>query len=303
MVGDTAGERSIVRELGRAWIMFHGASDDLASDVGMKRAGRGRMAAPCLALLLHAGAALLMVTTEISLAGVAVFLLVWVMLNCLWLALLRKPTVAALISLGILIVLTLLSRFKFDKLWMTIDFVDVMIIDRDTTAFLLEIFPGLRWGILLAVAATAVAIVIAWRLDRYRVSLQTSLVGFSISAATLVAVSLFWPTGLNEDFESRSYVSKFARTGVEAVHELSLPRLSRRGESARGTWPRLPTPSAVQTRKLHISFCCNDESSFDITRRLGSMCRLVSSPVFSRLMGGSASSRGRRRRTKLVHRI
>ena len=138
----------------------------------MKRAGRGRMAALCLALLLHAGAVLLLVTTEINLAGVAVFLLVWVMLNCLWLALLRRPTVAALISLEILIALMLLSRFKFDKLWMTIDFVDVMIVDRDTTAFLLEIFPALRWWILLAASATVVAIFIAWRLDRYRVSLQ-----------------------------------------------------------------------------------------------------------------------------------
>ena len=179
------------------------------------------MAALCLALLLHAGAMVLMLMTEVSLAGVAVFLLVWVMLNCLWLALLRRPTVSALVSLGILIVLTLLSRFKFDKLWMTIDFVDVMIVDRDTTTFLLEIFPTLRWWILLTVAVTVVAIVIAWRLDRYRVSLQISLAGFSISAVTLVAVSLFWPTGLSEDFEGRSYVSKFARTGVEAVHELS----------------------------------------------------------------------------------
>ena len=75
--------------------------------------------------------------------GMAVFLLVWIMLNCLWLDLARRPTVAALISLEILIALMLLSRFKFDKLWMTIDFVDVMIVDRDTTAFLLEIFPGL----------------------------------------------------------------------------------------------------------------------------------------------------------------
>ena len=142
----------------------------------------------------------------------AVFLLVWVMLNCLWLALLRRPTVAALMSLEILVALTLLSRFKYDKLWMTIDFVDVMIVDRDTSAFLLAIFPALRWWILLAAAATAVAIVVAWRLDRYRVSRQASLAGFSISAAALVAVSLFWPTGLNEDFEGRSYVSKFART-------------------------------------------------------------------------------------------
>ena len=84
-----------------------------------------------------------MVATEVRPVGMAVFLLVWIMLNCLWLTLLRRPTVAALISLEILIALTLLSRFKFDKLWMTIDFVDVMIVDRDTTAFLLETFPGL----------------------------------------------------------------------------------------------------------------------------------------------------------------
>ena len=58
------------------------------------------MAALCLALLLHAGAVVLMVTTEVSLVGMAVFLLVWIMLNCLWLTLLRRPTVAALISLG-----------------------------------------------------------------------------------------------------------------------------------------------------------------------------------------------------------
>src|SRR6185295_16998 len=167
------------------------------------------------ALFPHACAIVLMVTTEASLVGMAVFLLVWIMLNCLWLTLLRRPAIAALISLAILITLTLLSRFKFDKLWMTIDFVDVMIIDRDTAAFLLEIFPGLRWWILLGSVATAVAIVIAWRLDRYRVSYQSSLAGLVTSAAALVAVSLFWPTGLTEDFEGRSYVSKFARTGVE----------------------------------------------------------------------------------------
>lgn len=87
------------------------------------------------------------------------------MLNCLGLALVRRPTVAALISLEILLALTLLSRFKFDKLWMTVDFVDVMIIDRDTTAFLLAIFPSLRWWIASAAAATVVAVAIAWRLN------------------------------------------------------------------------------------------------------------------------------------------
>jgi len=267
MVGDTAGKRSIVRgtKLGRAWIMFHGALDVLTSDAGVKRAGRGRMAALCLGLSLHVGAVLLMVTTEISFAGVAVFLLVWVMLNCLWLALLRRPIVAALVSLGIFIVLALLSRFKFDKLWMTIDFVDVMIIDRDTSTFLLEIFPTLRWWILLAVAVTVVAIVIAWRLDRYRVSLRISLAGFSISAATLVAVSLFWPTGLNEDFEGRSYVSKFARTGVEAVHELSSRGYLDAAGSARGHVTEAADAVCHPTRKLPHIILLHDESSFDVT--------------------------------------
>jgi multisubunit Na+/H+ antiporter MnhE subunit len=181
--------------------------------VAMKRASRDRMAALCLELLLNAGAVVLMFTTEVSLVGMAVFLFVWIMVNCLWLTLQGRPTVAALISLEILVALTLLSRFKFEKLWMTIDFVDVMIVDRDTAAFLLEIFPGLRGWIVVAAVVTAVAIVIAWRLDRCRVSLQSSLAGFSTSAVALVAVSLFWPTGLNEDFEGRSYVSKFARTG------------------------------------------------------------------------------------------
>ena len=231
----------------------------------MKRVGCGRMAALCLALLLHAGAVVLMVMTEVRPAGMAVFLLVWIMLNCLWLILLRRPTVAALISLEMLIALTLLSRFKLDKLWMTIDFVDVMIVDRDTIAFLLEIFPALQWWILLAAAATAVAIVIAWRLDRYRVSLQTSLAGFSTSAATLVAASLFWPTGLNEDFEGRSYVSKFARTGVEAVHELSSRGYLDAAESAGGHVTEAAGAVCHPTGKLPHIILLHDESSFDIT--------------------------------------
>jgi hypothetical protein len=253
----------------RALNMFRDASSAFVNSVARRRTHRDWRAALCLGLLLHAGAVLLMATTEISLAGVVVFLLVWVMLNCLWLALLRRPTVAALISLGILIVLALLSRFKFDKLWMTIDFVDVMIVDRDTTAFLLEIFPGLRWWILLAVAATAVAIVIAWRLDRYRVSLQTSLAGFSISAATLVAVSLFWPTGLDEDFESRSYVSKFARTGVEAVHELSSRGYLDAAESMRGHVIETTDAICRPTGRLPHIILLHDESSFDITTAPG----------------------------------
>lgn len=214
--------------------------------------------------LLHATGLILLVVTERSVIGAVVFLLAWIMLNCLWLVLVRKPIVAALLSLEILLALTLLSRFKFDKLWMTVDFVDVMIVDRDTTAFLLAIFPSLRWWIALAAAATVVAIVVAWRFDRHRVRLRESLAGFAVSAATLVSVSLLWPTGLNEDFADRSYVSKFARTGVEAVHELMI-----RGylDVAAGPAEQLaPAAGTVchPVQKLPHIILLHDESSFDL---------------------------------------
>ena len=51
---------------------------------------------------------------------------------------------AALISLVLVVTLIQLSQFKHGKLWMTVDFVDLMIIDRDTTAFLLTAMPTLR---------------------------------------------------------------------------------------------------------------------------------------------------------------
>ena len=210
-----------------------------------------------------------MVTTEVSLVGMTVFLLVWIMINCLWLTLLRRPTVAALISLEIFIALTLLSRFKFDKLWMTIDFVDVMIVDRDTTAFLLATFPALRWWILLAAAATVVVIAIAWRLERNRVRLRAGFAGFVTSATALIAVSLFCPTGLNEDFEGRSYVSKFARTGVEAVRELASRGYLEAAASASEHAMAVAECGCHPTRKLPHIVLLHDKSSFDITAAPG----------------------------------
>src|SRR5512141_1609776 len=170
---------------------------------------------------LHLIALIIMAATEADLVDKAAFLLVWAVLNFLWLALVRRPAVAALISLEFVVALTLLSRFKYDKLWMTVDFVDLMIIDRDTSAFLLAAFPSLRGWIGLAVTATAVLLMAAWRFDRYRIGMLASLAGASLGMAALVALSLSFPTDLHEDFSGQNYVSKFARTGVEAIHEFA----------------------------------------------------------------------------------
>jgi hypothetical protein len=95
----------------------------------------------CLVAGLHLVALVIMAGTEADVPDKAAFLLVWAVLNFFWLALVRRPAVAAWMSLEFVVVLTLLSRFKYDKLWMTVDFVDLMIIDRDTSAFLLAAFP------------------------------------------------------------------------------------------------------------------------------------------------------------------
>jgi len=219
-------------------------------------------------LLLHVFALALLITTERSVVGATVFLLAWVMLNCLWLAVVRRPMVAALLSLEILLVLVLLSRFKFDKLWMTVDFVDVMIIDRDTMGFLLAVFPSLRGWIALAVAYTLVATLVSWRFDRQRIALRTSLAGLATSAAVLIAVSLAWPTGLDEDFTNKSYVSKFARTGVEAIHELSTRGVF--DVAAASAEPVTPAAIACRpARQLPHIILLHDESSFDLAAAAG----------------------------------
>jgi len=222
----------------------------------------------CIVAGLHLVALAIMAETEADVLDKAAFLLVWAVLNFFWLALVRRPAVAALISLELVVVLTLLSRFKYDKLWMTVDFVDLMIIDRDTSVFLLAAFPSLRGWIGLAATATATVLMAAWRLDRYRVGMRTNLIGASLCMAALVALSLSFPTDLHEDFIGRNYVSKFARTGVEAIHEFAAHGFLQSDASVTGSLNAAPV-SCHPSRKLPHIILLHDESSFDITAAPG----------------------------------
>jgi hypothetical protein len=222
----------------------------------------------CLLAMLHLAALIVMAVTEADLVDKIAFLLVWAVLNFFWLLLVRRPAVAALVSLEVVIVLTLLSRFKFDKLWMTVDFVDLMIIDRDTSAFLLAAFPSLRGWIGLAALATAALLIAIWRLDRYRVGPRTSLVGGLLSVFALVTLSLSFPTDLNEDFIGQNYVSKFARTGVEAIHEFSAHGFLESDASVTGSLDATPDACHPSGKLPHI-ILLHDESSFDITAAPG----------------------------------
>lgn len=268
MTADRASRH--VKEIAEPWPgRSSGASSLLGRPVPTGTTSRRDGIVLWLVATLHLAALIIMAATEADPVDKAAFLLVWAVLNCFWLALVRRPTVAALMSLELVVALTLLSRFKYDKLWMTVDFVDLMIIDRDTSAFLLAAFPSLRGWIGLAATATAALLIAAWRFDRYRVRLRTSLAGGSLGLAALVTLSLSFPTGLHEDFIGENYVSKFARTGVEAIHEFATHGLLEADASAAGSLNAAPIATCHPQRKPPHIILLHDESSFDITAAPG----------------------------------
>src|SRR5665213_660364 len=119
-------------------------------------------AALIITAMLHAAALVIMASTEPDLESKATFLFAWLLLNFFWLAVLRRPAIAALLSLALFVTLILLSQFKYDKLMMTVNFVDVMILDRDTIAFFLTIYPDLLRRVILAACVTIPVFAFLW---------------------------------------------------------------------------------------------------------------------------------------------
>ena len=167
-----------------------------------------------------------------------------------------------------IVALILLSQFKHDKLWMTVDFIDLMIIDRDTSAFLLAAIPSLRVPITLAAILTVVLLAVLWRLDPFRICARMGLIGSLLCIGALIALSLSFPTGLYEDFFSRNYVSKFARTGVEAMQEFMARGYLESDENV-AEWLDEATATCNPSHKLPHIFLIHDESSFDIAAAPG----------------------------------
>ena len=216
--------------------------------------------------ILHVAGLVIMALTEVGLIAKAAYLLVWGLLNFLLLILLRRPAATALVSLVFIVALITVS---LDKLWMTVDFVDLMIIDQDTSAFLLTMIPSLRLSIGLLAIITVALSAAMWWLDPFRVRVGTSAIGSTLCMVAIVSLSLWFPTDLYEDFLSQNYVSKFARTGVEAIHEFAthgyLESDATATESLKGASAAICRPS----RKLPHIILLHDESSFDITAAPG----------------------------------
>jgi len=217
----------------------------------------------------HVGALLVMLQTETDFGSRVGFLLAWGILNCLWIALLRRPALSGALSLTLVVILVLLSRLKHDIVQMTANFVDLMVIDRDTAAFLFTIFPNLRWSVIGAAFVTLPLMYALWWLDPFRIRRLPAAACALAFLAALVGQSFTWPDEAWRGYYDDGYLSKFARSGVTAVSDFINYGFM---ESDAVVAERLKVPLLDSchpaARRPHI-IMIHDESSFDIRQAKG----------------------------------
>ena len=217
----------------------------------------------------HLAAFGLMFATEADFAARLCFLLSWGILNFFWIALLRRPALSGALSLTLVVVLILLSRLKHDIVQMTANFVDLMVIDRDTAAFLFTIFPNLRWSVISAALVTLPLMYALWWLDPFRIRrLPSAAIGLACLAA-LAGFSLSFPDEAWRGYFDDGYLSKFSRSGVTAVSDF-IQYGFMESDAAANDHLKVPLVDACHpaTRRPNI-ILVHDESSFDIRHASG----------------------------------
>jgi len=204
-----------------------------------------------------------MAATESTVTAMAAFVLAWGILNFLWLALLRRPLLAGTLSLTLMAVLVLLSQLKYHVLMMTANFVDLMIVDTDTISFLFTIFPALRWLAALSAIALVPVIVLAWKLDPFRVRRTVAAALALACIGGLTALEMQIPLQPFEAFYGGNLVSSFARSGVDAIAALATQGLMESDAFAADRLPPVAKTCRPAGKPPHI-ILIHDESSFDI---------------------------------------
>ena len=249
----------------KTWLAALAGADRarLAAPRARLAAARGRIGRIAVITLIHALALGLMVWSEGDAVGRAAYLLAWGFWNCFWIAVLRRPAAAAALSLAMFAVLVLLSQLKHNVLFMTVNFVDLMIIDHDSFAFLMTVFPGLGRYVVVAALVAAPIFVLLWWLDPLRMRMRTAWLGGTLCVALLAALSFSVPQDREEEFSDGNYISKFARSGATAVTELLFRGLlDSDGAVAERLSARRPT-NAGRRRSRRISSWSSMNSSFD----------------------------------------
>ena len=224
---------------------------------------RRRLAIALIAALQLCALGLLL-WTEIGIVPKLAFCFTWGLLNFFWLAVLRRPVVSAALSLALLVIVILLSRLKYEMILMTVSFLDVMIINADTVSFLLAIKPELYRKVLIALSLVLPALALIWWIDPFRVRLRAAAAGLIACTAALLGISLAFPQEEWDSFVSEGYVSKFVRSGVTAIAELSTRGYMDSAAAVTDRLRTLPNEVCVPRRRPPHIILVHDESSFDI---------------------------------------
>lgn len=218
---------------------------------------------------LHAVALVSIYLTEYDLRAQVLAVLTWGLLNCFWLFVFRRPAIAALVSLFLTEVLIALSQFKFGITEMTVSFLDVLIVDADTLAFLLMIFPEVRIAVVLGGIIAVPLVVMIWRADPFRIRRRSALAAGAACFAGAVAMASAVPEQPWEPFQGINHVSNFARSGVLSVTELISHGWFEADAAVEDRPKAAMTAGCTPAGKPPHIIMLLDESSFDITAASG----------------------------------
>jgi Sulfatase len=212
----------------------------------------------------HLAALAVMLQTETDFSSRTGFVLSWGILNFFWIALLRRPALSGALSLTLVVVLILLSRLKHDIVQMTANFVDLMVIDRDTAAFLFTIFPHLRWSVMGAAFVILPLMYALWWLDPFRIRRLPAAACTLACLAALVGYSFAWPDEAWRGYYDDGYLSKFSRSGVNAASDFIHYGFMESDAAAADHLNVPPVDSCHPAGRRPNIIMIHDESSFDI---------------------------------------
>ena len=259
----------LVSGYGRPQAMLSAAATLLSRLAPSEAISRRDAATAVLVAILHLTALIVMAQTEVGMVPKTIFIFTWGTLNFFWLAVLRRPAIAAALALALILALIQLSLFKHDKLLMTVNFVDVMILDPDTIGFFLTIYPDLLRRALRTAIFVIPALALIWWLDPFRVRLRVAAAGSALCLICATMFSIASPMQQHEAFFSDGYVSKFVRSGADAILTLATHGYMKSDASVPGNFQFAVAGSCQPTVKPPHIILILDESSFDITAAPG----------------------------------
>jgi hypothetical protein len=142
---------------------------------------------------------------------------------------------------------------------------DQMVVDTDTAAYLLTIFPWLRWAVPAAAAVVLPLLVLTWWADPLRVRFRYALAGFAVCLAGIIGMSSLFDLDDIEAYHGNDYVSYFARSGVKSVTELMTHGMLESDPTVPDKLgPVADMATCNTTAKPPHIILVHDESSFDI---------------------------------------